>query len=69
MKCQVILSTAGGKHTRCDGFARSQFYDMGSCVVAEPEYEFYSPQVADIHSWFDRWRYTNNILFIRRIDG
>jgi hypothetical protein len=65
----VILSTAAGKHSRCGGFARSQFYDLGGCVVAEPEYEFYSPQVSDIHSWFDRWRYTNNILFIRRIDG
>lgn len=50
---------------RCDGFARSQFYDVP--LDAVPTWEFYSPQVEDIHSWFDQWRYTNNQLFIRKI--
>jgi len=62
-----VLSVAGGKQRMCDGFARSQFYNVPASAV--PEWEFYSPQVSDIHSWFDRWKYTNNILFIRRIDA
>jgi len=60
-----VLAVAGQRHMRCDGFARSQFYDVP--LDAVPEREFYSPQVSDIHSWFDRWKYTNNILFIRKI--
>ena len=58
---------AGAVPRSCGGFARSQFYDVPP--DATPEWEFYSPQVADLHSWFDKWRYTNNQLFIRRIDA
>lgn len=67
LACRTILSVTGGIPKSCDGFARSQFYDVPA--DAQPTWEFYSPQVADMHSWFDCWRYTNNILFIRRIDG
>jgi len=58
---------SSGQSRTCDGFARSQFYDVP--LTATPEWEFYSPQVEDIHSWFDRWRFTNNQLFIRKIDA
>jgi hypothetical protein len=56
-----------GRPVMCSGFARSQFYDVPPGAV--PDLEFYSPQVADIRSWFDRWRFTNNQLFVRRING
>lgn len=50
----------------CGGFARSQFYRVG--LGATPKWEFYSPQITDLHSWFDKWKHTNNQLFLRRIE-
>ena len=63
VQCENVIDGS-----RCEGFARSQFYDLGPAGPnAWPTHEFYSPQVTDIHSWFDRWRYTNNQLFLRKL--
>lgn len=67
LKCRSVLAVAGGRPKLCEGFARSQFYDVPP--DATPTWEFYSPQVEDVHSWFDKWKRTNNQLAIRKIEN
>jgi hypothetical protein len=53
---------------RCEGFARSQFYDLGGGdLIKRPTHIFYWPKPADLKTWFDRWRFANGQLFLRRI--